>query len=81
MKYKDQRSSAAKLFPEIVGIIMNNSYCFTNILGAINADPVLNQRALSLKDIPSEWTYRWAKFIGDKDHMRQFVTESEWAYH
>jgi hypothetical protein len=32
-------------------------------------------------EIPSEWAYGWAKDIGDKEVMRDRITESEWAYY
>jgi hypothetical protein len=32
-------------------------------------------------EFDSRSAYYWATFIGDAEHMRKFITESEWAYH
>ena len=30
---------------------------------------------------PAKWAYLWAKEIGDKEIMRERITDSEWAYY
>ena len=73
----EDRKLGAKLFPKIAEVILDEDNCYPEIFTAF-------RKHYSLDDLPAEipsvWAYYWARLIGDRDVMRDRVTDSYWAY-
>ena len=82
MDHREQRVLAREVFagiPEMVAVVGNEDCCFDDI-----AEVAKQHREACLATVdqwPSEWCYRWACNIGDREVMRDRVTESEWCYY
>lgn len=81
MTYANQRKLFAKKLPEMADIVLSKRNCYRKICDAI-VDKGLQKKAreVVLNANISEWAYKWAYLIGDRDIMRERVIDSEWAY-
>ena len=83
MTEQEQRKLAAnivsKLDPALRDIILGNDTCYDEIINAVKP---YRDKILAMWDDtwPQQWAYRWAYRVGDRDVMRDRVTESMWAY-
>ena len=76
-----QRELAIKLFtdfPTLVSVIRHK--CYIDICEeAKNYQPEV-LKILLTNEIPPEWAYNWARYIGDRELMRPLIIGSEWAF-
>jgi hypothetical protein len=84
MNYEDQRQLAIDLFshldPKLEWVITYKNNCFYEITGHLSVHRKEVLEIIKDIEIPSEWAYKWAIWIGDHDVMIDKVTESKWAY-
>jgi len=80
MDYTKQRKLAATLFPEHAEIMLDENHCFGEITNYIKENNLQNEFLGKLEFFCSEWAYRWALNIGNRDVMINRVTDSYWAY-
>ena len=79
MNHDEQKELARKLFPFID--IDAEEDCFEQIIQKLKPHRERVLEIIEGIEIPSEWSYMWARNIGDKELMRDRITESEWAYY
>jgi hypothetical protein len=84
MNRTEQRKLAIKLFghldPKLPDIIADETNCFSTILEHLSKYRKEVIEIIKDIEIPSQWAYKWAIWVGDHDIMRDRVTESLWAY-
>ncbi len=70
---------------EILAILETNSHNWCEeligkikeyLVGFPNDTPLVDM----LNGVTSEWAFYWGRDIGDREIMRERVTESKWAY-
>ena len=83
MNYRKQRDLAIKIFGEILADdekeVLKNG-CFPAILSMLKNKRADVLKIIENKEIPSEWAYWWALYIGDHEVMRDRVKEPKFAY-
>ena len=79
MDYKEYRELGLRLYGDISELReVITTKCWAEILKT--AKIYKDQVIAKVDQWPSQWAYCWACDIGDREIMRDKVTESQWAY-
>lgn len=70
---------------DLVKLVIDNEFCYNQILEQVadfdsDIRKLLLDELLQNKDVPQSWYYYWGMYVGDREIMRDLITDSEWAY-
>lgn len=73
------RQLAAEMFPFLRDVVLDGDNCYFEIMDEAKKHRTEILEIIQDKTIPTEWAYYWAKHVGDRDVMRERVTETVWV--
>ena len=85
MKFFEQRKLAIELFNDVLlfetkNFIMDGNNCYKKIVLKLKPFQKEILQIIKNKDVPEEWTYYWAHWVGNKDIMIKKIKSEEWAF-